>query len=940
MGRLSIVVLILALFWLALYDTSAQHKPKNLYTQKYNQAIQLYELENPSVKTDSLALANFLHAATDAIAAGNYKIAIDCFIKAGNIHQTYKRFDTAVQLYHQAWVLNNKPIDEKLKYEALLYLGSAHYFNNIIDSARQYFEMASDIALSYTGDPLPAQDILYNSLGAIYFESANYLQAKNYFEKALSVTSPETDNDYEDALIGINSNIANCLQRLNQFDSALRIYRKLLTLSASNEIMNIIRQNTAHTYFELGQYDTALAIYNSLPTDNALNRIKALNDMGRIYMNQKQWQQSEIIFDSAIALNKRISPTIRNKDEAFAYLYRGQLADKQGLTDEAITWCNEALQEVHLDFKWKGIEDLPVQVSQTVSPITLFEILRTKAYLLHKKYKLTLQASLLISALQTYRKAIETANFIKTNFDNDEAKLFFNQNYQPIYSDAIEVAFECYKNEMKKTYLNDFIFILENYKGTVLYQNIQNIQLKSLAGVPDSIKLREKTVKELIAVYTSRINNNAAEAEVVQLQNKLSDLQVELSRLQKKYENDETYNLYRNQFSENYNNLASVQQKIDRETALISYFVSNSTIYILAINQHDAQVEKITLDSTFKSQFDNFLNETYLLAEGKRYNGYSSSAWLYRALVKPVEKSIALQSKWVIIPGNFLYYLPFETLTTNEDLKDYIVLSKTVSYHYSFALLFQENTHHFNNSSIKRETAGFAPFSQNDSNITRSGLPQLPYSNDEFGPLTNNIHVSSDATKKRFLSEASRYSLIHLATHASTDDSIANWIQFYPENTNDIETKLYVQEIYNLNLPITELVILSACETAGGTATFGEGLLSLSRAFTYAGSDGVVSTLWKTEDKVSAFLMTQLHKYLHRQIPAEKALQMAKIDLLKDKSIGSQYKTPNYWGNFIYLGKITVSNNNIGKLPFTIIAIGALLILVLISIKINRLIVK
>jgi CHAT domain len=83
--------------------------------------------------------------------------------------------------------------------------------------------------------------------------------------------------------------------------------------------------------------------------------------------------------------------------------------------------------------------------------------------------------------------------------------------------------------------------------------------------------------------------------------------------------------------------------------------------------------------------------------------------------------------------------------------------------------------------------------------------------------------------------------------------------------------------------------------------------LSLSRAFLYAGSDGIISTLWKTEDKVTSFLMQRLHHHLNNQVPVSKALQMAKQDLLHDQSIGSQFKTPNYWANFIYVGKLESS---------------------------------
>lgn len=222
----------------------------------------------------------------------------------------------------------------------------------------------------------------------------------------------------------------------------------------------------------------------------------------------------------------------------------------------------------------------------------------------------------------------------------------------------------------------------------------------------------------------------------------------------------------------------------------------------------------------------------------------------------------------------------------------------------------------------------FAPYSASDTKIIGSRLPALPYSEAEVTVLGKNIHKAAAATKQTFIRKASQYPLIHLATHASAGkDGSANWIQFYPVDSSDVNNKLFVDEIYNLDLHQAELVILSACETAGGAAISGEGLLSLSRAFIYAGSDGIISTLWKTEDQVTAYLMQRLHGYLTKNIPPESALQLAKIDLLANKSIGSQYKTPNYWANFIYVGKLHQNSkkNNFAwqVVVFSLIAITA-----------------
>jgi hypothetical protein len=50
--------------------------------------------------------------------------------------------------------------------------------------------------------------------------------------------------------------------------------------------------------------------------------------------------------------------------------------------------------------------------------------------------------------------------------------------------------------------------------------------------------------------------------------------------------------------------------------------------------------------------------------------------------------------------------------------------------------------------------------------------------------------------------------------------------------------------------------------------------------------------------------MQRLHHYLDEGYGAEKALVLAKRDLLKNQSLGVRYHAPSYWANFIYTGKL------------------------------------
>jgi hypothetical protein len=78
--------------------------------------------------------------------------------------------------------------------------------------------------------------------------------------------------------------------------------------------------------------------------------------------------------------------------------------------------------------------------------------------------------------------------------------------------------------------------------------------------------------------------------------------------------------------------------------------------------------------------------------------------------------------------------------------------------------------------------------------------------------------------------------------------------------------------------------------------------MSLSRAFAYAGCPNIITSLWKAEDKTTAFITQRLHHYLAKGLTKDKALQSAKIDLLNDKNIDPRFKQPRYWAHLIFIG--------------------------------------
>lgn len=99
-------------------------------------------------------------------------------------------------------------------------------------------------------------------------------------------------------------------------------------------------------------------------------------------------------------------------------------------------------------------------------------------------------------------------------------------------------------------------------------------------------------------------------------------------------------------------------------------------------------------------------------------------------------------------------------------------------------------------------------------------------------------------------------------------------------------------EIAQLDLSNTELVVLSACETALGDIRGSEGVFGLQRAFKMAGVRKMIVSLWQVPDKETAELMTLFYSYWLKGKPVNESFALAQAAMRK------KYP-PYYWAAFV-----------------------------------------
>ncbi len=163
------------------------------------------------------------------------------------------------------------------------------------------------------------------------------------------------------------------------------------------------------------------------------------------------------------------------------------------------------------------------------------------------------------------------------------------------------------------------------------------------------------------------------------------------------------------------------------------------------------------------------------------------------------------------------------------------------------------------------------------------GLPRLSASGDEvrdvarYSPGKAIVRLRGDASEawlKR--TRLTGFHVIHLATHALVDESSLARTSLALSPGGGEDGFLTPADLASLKLG-ADLVVLSACRTAGGVMVAGEGMQGLTSPLLEAGARAVVATQWRIGDKATVRLVDDLYAALGRGLPVAAALREAKL---------------------------------------------------------------
>jgi CHAT domain-containing protein len=516
---------------------------------------------------------------------------------------------------------------------------------------------------------------------------------------------------------------------------------------------------------------------------------------------------------------------------------------------------------------------------------------------------------------------------IRLNIGEEQSRLLLGDKYRDSYMNAIECFNICYKLTENPVFLEKAFGYTEKSKVANLLASTR--EMKAINSIiPENLATTEKSLQKEISFYEAKVSeeNNLQNRDSLKI--RLWNNYI-LTAIQNK---NSLIKFFENNFPEYYAlkyNTQVIQTKniptlIGRDNNYISYVISDTSLYILIVNRKHNQLIVKNIDSSFFhtiSQFRKLLSEPELsgnnaLDEFKLFQSYSYR--LYSYLVEPVKKYL-ISGNLIISPDNTLAYFPFETLITENIIRNDLLYSKLpylmkayqISYTYSATLLAESEK---TKPSFSNTTLSFAP-SYNSAiyvdslSIKRQQgtgiLPDLRFAREEAGfvsQLTSGkLYVNDLATESTFKAEAGKFDIIHLAMHTvlNEKDPMNSGMIFSKAKDSTEDPNLRTYEIYGIPLD-AKMVVLSSCFTGAGALFTGEGVLSLARGFIFAGSRSVIMSLWEVDDRSGTDIVKLFYKNLKRGNTKSSSLRQARLKYLENADKLRSH--PYFWSTLVIYG--------------------------------------
>ncbi|MCG8578342.1 MAG: CHAT domain-containing protein [Bacteroidales bacterium] len=882
----------------------------------------------------------------------NYNLSVETY--TGALYLKYRQYEKAYRVFKEALALpfnKNITINNHALYhnyiDLLFTMGMEEKARTYIKNLLSFYQTKGEYLIRDYAN-------LLNTLSYHYWLQKNYTNSILYATKVLALTHEYGSSNYD--IRAAYNYLARSYYELQQYDKMLFYIKKSIAHSKNRH-----PELLGNSYLYAGQYlarifeDEAAFEYIDSAKNSHYKQISQAynhsfeNKVALTYYELEQYNQCLYHLEN-------VSQIMRSDSNYTDILVWDNKYEKaqcyQQLKDyhKAYKLLNEA-NNAMLN-KYPPLQDKSSSIQSSKIGELYRKINIILAENLNSRYHQSGEAEYLEEAMLYIDEAGKSIEILrgKQNYDRDRriaGELYFNFTEQ-----SAKVTMDLFEVSGDTAYLQKAFEYIQKGKAYALMQGINEKRYKLNSGVPLEIVNELNTLKKQYDRYEQRYNNAYFSSTIDS--SLVATLSTHMTRSMASIDSinaliKDSYPEYSQEKARApFLSIEQIQERLGKNQVIVDYYQTGSEIFRFAINKSSIQCDVIKTDIAFKQRIALVTREVSTPFIGQSSKEHiqqfaAASYELYNKLLCGLEHMVT-DKELIIVPHGELSYLPFEALLTEDvstkkpKFSDYpwLIKKQTISYSYNTALLsnYSSKPIPFN------KVLAFAPeYRGNKSGdsiqltttlFLDSLLMPLQGAQDEIASIEKLFNTQSftsqEANRGNFIGSMQDNHVLHLSMHSLNDEVQPFNSQLVFASTDSLSGSFTAGEIYNYNIK-SPLAVLSSCSTGRGLKQKGEGLLSIARAFTYAGVEAQVMTLWPVNDKSGAKIVEGFYKNLENGLDKNKALQASKLNYLVNADGVKSH--PYYWANYVLAGNTSPVKQQMPKGLFLYLLAFAMLSVIL-----------
>lgn len=676
------------------------------------------------------------------------------------------------------------------------------------------------------------------------------------------------------------------------------------------------------------EYEAAANIYSQLSNGEPSGTLAGLRSrLALIYSDRNEFEKARVNIREALRIRSRLQ---QQNGLAFALMQASRIEVAAKQPDAALKFARQA-KATALQL---SLEDISAEANETEADALLAKIsdgdsLKFEQIIVGYKsaievYRKLEMRPMLARSLNSLGVAYKRANRPKEAEAAFKESIEIIETIQTSFSDSESSASFLNRRDISAVYGQMVDLLTSQGRSEDALQYATRSQRRDLVeALPISqIKLTGKSAETLKTAESAEQRKNAARSNLEDVYGKASNKQNSYANQLGAARQDyalaikkleiENPNL---RFTVRPTDLLKLQNSLAPTETLISYLLTTEKLYIFVVKKSTVAVRSVeikqsnllTLVANTRESLTAFSDDFYLLSSNAD-KGFAiektrtdlrkddkseiyqktlspiknSLTKLNSVLIAPVEDLLAGTATLKIIPNAELFFVPFSALIQQDN--GYLLEKYNLVFLTAGDLISVSN---------KRSSGSLIAFGNPTEAGLDGALEEVKAIKSVFPNST--LFTENKATKEQLFKLTSA-KILHFATHGHIRSPLENSNIQLAHLPNLENPDLTYGEIYALPLESSEMVVLSACQTALGTVS-GTEVGVFIEAFRTK-TETVAASLWSVDDAATRELMTEFYRNLAKGETRAASLRNAQLKLLRD----GRMKNPYFWAAFVLYG--------------------------------------